>query len=51
MKNWIVSVFVALLYIHLFNAIARLYLDSGRMLAASDLYRRFIPPVKVSIEL
>lgn len=51
MKGWIVSIFVATLYIHLFNAVAKMYLDSGRLLGLSDLYRRFVPPVKVSIEL
>lgn len=51
MNSWIVSIFVATLYIHLFNAIAKLYLDSGRTLELTDLYRRFFPPVKVSIEL
>ena len=51
MNGWIVSIFVATLYIHLFNAIANLYLDSGRTLGLTDLYRRFFPPVKVSIEL
>jgi len=51
MKNWVVSVFVVLLYVHLFNAIAKLYLDSDRRMGVSDLYRRVIPPIKVSIEL
>ena len=51
MNGWVVSIFVATLYIHLFNAIAKMYLDSGRTIGLSDLYRRVIPPVKVSIEL
>ena len=51
MNAWIVAIFVATLYIHLFNAIARLYLDSGRIMGLTDLYRRFFPPIKVSIEL
>ena len=51
MNGWIVSIFVATLYIHLFNAIAKMYLDSGRMMGLTDIYRRFFPPVKVSIEL
>ncbi len=51
MNGWIVSIFVTTLYIHLFNAVANMYLDSGRTLALSDLYRRVVPPVKVSIEL
>ena len=51
MNGWIVSIFVVTLYVHLFNAIARMYLDSGRTLGISDLYRRVMPPIKVSIEL
>lgn len=51
MNAWIVGIFVAMLYIHLFNAIANMYFDSGRSLGLSDLYRRFLPPVKISIEL
>ncbi len=51
MNAWIVGIFVAMLYVHLFNAIARMYLDSGRSLGLTDLYRRFLPPMKISIEL
>ena len=49
--NWIVVLIVILLYVHLFNAIANLYFDSGRSLGLHDLYRRFLPPVKISIEI
>ena len=51
MNAWITAIFVATLYIHLFNAIAKMYLDSGRMLGLSDLYRKVMPPVKIQIEL
>ena len=51
MNSWIVSIFVTTLYVHLFNAIAKMYFDSERTLGLSDLYRRFMPPVKISIEL
>lgn len=51
MNSWVVSIFVATLYIHLFNAIAKMYLDSGRTLHLTDLYRKVMPPVKISIEL
>ena len=47
--NWIVVLVVILLYVHLFNAIANLYFDSGRSLGLHDLYRR--SPVKISIEI
>jgi hypothetical protein len=51
MNSWIVSIFVATLYIHLFNAVAKMYLDSDRTLKLTDLYRKVMPPIKVSIEL
>ncbi len=50
MNRWIVSIFVVMLYIHLFNAVANMYLDSGRTLHLTDMYRKVIPPVKISIE-
>lgn len=49
--NWIVVLFVVVLYVHLFNAIATMYFDSGRLLGLADLYRRVMPPVNISIEL
>ena len=49
--KWILILLVALLYIHLFNAIARLYFESGRALTLKDLWRRFFPGVKIQIEL
>lgn len=39
--KWIVAIFVIMLYIHLFNAIAPMYLESGRTLKLTDLLRRF----------
>lgn len=49
--NWIIVVLVLLLYVHLFNAVARLYFESGRTLTLRDLWRRFFPGVKIQIEL
>ncbi len=49
--NWILVILVVLLYVHLFNAIARLYFESGRTLTLRDLWRRFFPGVKIQIEL
>jgi hypothetical protein len=49
--TWILVVLIALLYVHLFNAIARLYFESGRSLTLRDLWRRFFPGVKIQIEL
>lgn len=49
--NWIIVVLVVFLYVHLFNALARLYFESGRTLTLRDLWRRFFPAVKLHIEL
>jgi len=49
--HWIIALCVIMLYIHLFNAVAKWYLDSGRTLTLHDIWRKFAPPVKVSIEI
>ena len=49
--QWIVGIFVVLLYIHLFNVIAPMYLESERTLTLTDIVRKFVPPIKVSIEI
>lgn len=49
--NWVVPIFVSVLYVHLFNAVANLYFESDRTMTWMDLYHRFAPPVKVTIEL
>jgi hypothetical protein len=48
--QWLIVVLVALLYVHLFNAIARLYFDSGQTLTLVDLWRRFFPVVSLRLE-
>jgi hypothetical protein len=49
--NWILVILVVLLYVHLFNAIARLYFESGRTLTLRDLWRRFFPGISIRIDL
>lgn len=49
--NPTIPIIVTVLYVHLFNAIAELYFDSNQTMTWSDLYRRFAPPMKVTIEL
>lgn len=49
--NWIVAVFVIVFYVHLFNVIAKLYFDSDRRLTLADVWRKIVPPMKISIEL
>lgn len=52
MEWWVLVPGVVLItYIHLFNAIATMYLDSGRQLQLSDLYRRVVPPMEFSVKI
>jgi hypothetical protein len=48
--NWTVPIFVSVLYVHLFNAIATLYFESERQLTLADLGKRIIPHMKIHIE-
>ncbi len=48
---WVVFLVVVVLYVHLFNAIAKLYLDSGKTMTMYDVYRRVIPPIDFHIRL
>ena len=47
--RWLIVVLVALLYVHLFNAIARAYFDSNQTLSLTDLWRRFFPTISLRI--
>ncbi len=47
--NWIISLLVILLYVQLFNIVARLYLDSGRTLTLHELWRKVVPPIKIEL--
>ena len=49
--KWIIALLVIFLYVHLFNAIAALYLESGRVLTLRDLWRRLVPPISLHIDL
>jgi hypothetical protein len=49
--NWWVPGVVLIAYIHLFNAIATMYLDSGRQLQLIDLYRRVVPPIELTLKI
>ena len=49
--KWLLVAVVLLLYVHLFNAIARLYFESGRTLTLRDLWRRFFPGISIRIDL
>ena len=49
--KWLIVAVVLLLYVQLFNAIARIYFDTGRTLTLRDLWRWFFPGIKIQIEL
>jgi hypothetical protein len=51
MNPWFISCFVVVLYVHLFNAIAKLHFDADRQLTWLHLWRRMVPNVKIQIEL
>ena len=51
MNPWFVSCFVVVLYVHLFNTIAKLHFDMDRQLTWFHLWRRMVPNVKIQIEL
>lgn len=44
--RWLVVVLVALLYVHLFIALARLHFESE--LTLGELWRRFFPSVQIT---
>ena len=52
MEWWVfVPGVVLITYIHLFNAIASMYLDSGLQLELVGLYRRVVPPMEFSVKI
>lgn len=51
MNQWLIFLSVSVLYVHLFNALTNVYLDSGRTLTWTDLYRRFVPPTEFQVRL
>jgi hypothetical protein len=42
---------VAMFYIHVFNAVARMYFESNNELTLRDLWRRFFPPIDLRIQI
>jgi hypothetical protein len=49
--KWLIALAVIILYVHLFNAVATKYFESGRTLSFQDIYRKMVPPVKITVEL
>lgn len=51
MNPWVIAIFVVTLYVHLFNAIARMYFDRNRSLTLSELWRKNVPPIEFTVTL
>lgn len=49
MPSWIVALLVILLYVQLFNIVARMYLDSDRTMTLHELWRKVVPPIKIEL--
>ncbi len=49
--KWLVFLMVLIVYVHVFNAIANMYFESDRQLTLKDLWRRFFPSMKITIEM
>jgi hypothetical protein len=49
--EWLVFLAVAMFYVHVFNAVARMYFESNNELTLRDLWRRFVPPIDLRIQL
>ena len=49
MPSWIVALLVILLYVQLFNVVARMYLDSDRTMTLHELWRKVVPPIKIEL--
>lgn len=50
MKSWLIFLAVLVLYVHLFNAIARQFFESGQTLTLGSLWRHIVPAGKITIE-
>jgi hypothetical protein len=46
-----IAIAVLVVYVHLFNAIANQYFDSGYTMTVSDIWKKFVPSGKITIEL
>jgi len=49
--KWVIVIVVLVLYVHLFNAIANQYFDSGYTMTWKDITKKFVPSGKITIEL
>lgn len=49
--QWVIGILVTLLYVHLFNAIAPLYFESGSTLTLGQLWQHIVPPLGIQITL
>lgn len=50
MKAWLIFLAVLVMYVHLFNATAQQYLETGQTIGLGNIWRQFVPNGKVTIE-
>ena len=51
MEEWIIFLAVVMFYVHVFNAVARMYFETNGELTMRDLWRRFLPPIDLRIQI
>ena len=49
MPTWVIALLVILLYVQLFNVVAKMYLESDRTMTLHDLWRKVVPPIKIEL--
>ena len=49
--KWLMVPIVLVVYVLSFNEVAKKYFASNTMMKWQDLYREYVPPLKVTIEL
>jgi hypothetical protein len=49
--KWLILIAVLVMYVHVFNVVANLYFESNRTLTLNDIWKKFAPPLRVTIEL
>lgn len=47
--KWMIVVLVGMLYVQLFNQVARMYFNSERTMTLYSLYRHFVPPMTLTL--
>jgi hypothetical protein len=51
MRDFTIVAFVLILYVNVFNQIAKMYFESGQRMTWVDFYRYFVPIIEIRISL